>query len=267
MKRTVFITGPSGIGKSPLDNAFQNSVYRIDPYRLRDKPRHSEDYFYGHKNLKEDFELIFKLHDEKNEIPSTKEFWYSKSKLSIFNVRGTWQILPLGGYSKQSFTLSKAEIFAPALAELFQADSFRTLFGEIIVIVLNPINISFSEKGFPLENLIPAIKNSLKKRGENNDEIEERTRFEEIKEEVKAWNKIMQLQKIKVFEFLNWKYAEWQYLLPTKLALNNILEHQIDTLIKAKEEILENTDGVLYGFLKSNEELRRINEIFVKHSD
>ena len=120
MRKTVFLIGPSGIGKSPLDHLFSHKVYRIDPYRLRDQPRNEKDLFFGNQKLKEDFELILAGYHEEVKIATEKTSWYPKSKVAIFLARTTWQVLPLLGFTKDPLIrLSKAEIYGQTVLHHF----------------------------------------------------------------------------------------------------------------------------------------------------
>src|SRR5579863_4972491 len=104
IQRTVMIFGPGGIGKSPLDDIMREDVLRIDPYRLRQRPRdraengESPDLFYVHRNLRSELHRAFTSLDDHVELLSTKPAveLFPKARTTFFDVRGEWQCLLLG---------------------------------------------------------------------------------------------------------------------------------------------------------------------------
>ena len=65
IQRTMMVFGSGGIGKSPLDEILREDVAKIDPYRLRQRPRDraengdSPDLVYAHSNLRSELHRAF----------------------------------------------------------------------------------------------------------------------------------------------------------------------------------------------------------------
>ena len=56
---TLLITGPGGVGKSPLNRLVRPGVARVESYRLRRHgPRDAHDFYYAHPNLYRQLMLI-----------------------------------------------------------------------------------------------------------------------------------------------------------------------------------------------------------------
>ena len=122
MKSTLFILGPSGVGKSNIDELFPNNILRIDPYRLRKEGPRTEqkdkttnepkrDLFYAHPRLKEELESIFQTAGEEAIPIGQDTYWYNKFKTLIFKVRNTWQVLNFLPFINNENGLAKAEIY------------------------------------------------------------------------------------------------------------------------------------------------------------
>ena len=265
MKKTIFITGPSGIGKSPLDYSFKSEeiIKKIDPYRLRKNPRNPEDVFYGHPNLKDDFLEILKRYETKDEISNSDLIWFSDSKVLFFNVRGTWQIMTLQRYYSPENKLLKAEIYAPILPKLFLRENFRNIFGEIYFIILNPTEQSYEEMNDDLSNIEKQTHSNLEKVREP--DIPKRVGS--LAEEVSSWKAILGIEGINKIEIKNWKYAEFTYIQKNHIDVpnNKLLGHQVRNLLEAKECLLNESQNVLVDFFLSDSEIGKINNVFVNY--
>ncbi len=262
MKKTLFISGPSGIGKSPIDFAIKNDITGINPYRLREHPRNSEDYFYGNWLLKEDFLNILSIHNEKfdREISNEELEWYPKSKTLFFNARGTWQILPLYKNFKQE-GLFKTEIYAPALPALLQKNSFTNIFGEIFFLLLNPASKSILEMEGNYDELKLLTTINLIHAGEKKEKI--LGRINSLDKEISAWQTILKiLDKGSVLEIKNWKYSEGTYL-DTCLNEKKLIQFQKDNLVSAKDTILKASKNELKDFFKDSEQIQDLDEVIV----
>ncbi len=125
IKNTLMIFGPGGIGKSPLDDIIRREVLRIDPYRLRERPRDRDenggipDLFYANCNLRSELLWIFETLGDTKEPLSSRPLvdWFPKVRVAFFDVRGEWQFLLLGSLESQ---LAKAEVFGPIVPVLFK---------------------------------------------------------------------------------------------------------------------------------------------------
>ena len=140
VERTIFVVGPGGVGKSPLDAVFRDDVIRIDPYRLRTSgPRDSNDVFYAHPNLRDEWRSVLAaLGDQAVQIGSRERpvEWFPRGQVLFFKVREIWQLLALRGLEGQ---LAKVEIHAPVLPILLSHPDVSSLLGnEKVVIILNP---------------------------------------------------------------------------------------------------------------------------------
>lgn len=220
MKSTLFIIGPSGVGKSNLEKLFSESIIRINPYRLRENGPRKEvknkitkeiekDEFYAPVKLKEELEYVFNQLGDKKRNLSENTFWYSKSKTFIFKVRETWQILPLiKEYNEGRNKLAKAEIYVTLLPHLLASKEFDFL-GEVIILLLNP----FSKSILEIENLDELKRitkeNIIQRNRDDNRSISKR--LASIEEEYQVWKYLLLNFKNNVIEYPNWEYPEYLY--------------------------------------------------------
>lgn len=204
IKKTLMIFGPGGIGKSPLDSIVRDDVLRIDPYRLRRTgPRDKGDKFYANERIKDELVgALKKLGDECNLISKDPAIeWYPKSQVLFFQVRSEWQCLFCDGLNSN---LAKAEIYAPVVPFLLKHPFFKSVFGEIHMIVLNPVEKLTTLNDFSM--LQNATADNCRKRGDSEESIQKR--IESIVEEATAWREILTLGGV---EYPNWNYAEYKY--------------------------------------------------------
>lgn len=209
--RTVVITGPGGIGKSPLDDLFKDTVFRIDPYRLRlNGPRNSEDKLYAPPRLHGDLENVLeKLGDPAHPVPCQGEDikWYPKSKVLFFTVRGVWQCLFLDNAELAQAELAKAEIYAPVLVILLKdCDGFREALGEIQIVVLNPATQSLT-KITDWNELKAKTQENCRNRGDSDESIRKRSQY--IDAEAPAWKAL--IAQYQATEYVGWPFAEYYY--------------------------------------------------------
>ena len=212
VSRTVVITGPGGIGKSPLDGLFNDEVLRVDPYRLRlDGPRGKTDKLYAPQMLHDDLKNVLeKLGDQAQPIPNGQETieWYARSKVLFFTVRGVWQCLFLGREQLATARLVKAEIYAPVLVSLLQSCSdFKGVLGKAEVIVLNPMAQSLTKMEEPWKELKEATRRNCEMRGDSDDSIAKRVKS--IDAEAPAWTDL--INNNEATECVGWPFAEYCY--------------------------------------------------------
>jgi len=223
MKSTIFILGPGGVGKSNLEKLFSEDIIKINPYRLRPEgPRgvsknellnnDEKDFYYANAKLKHELELILCYLGDSYIKFDKNIFWYKKSKTLIFDVRGTWQILPLiKEFYESDDKLAIAEIYVSILPHVITSEEFD-FFGNIKVIILNPSSVSIlnSENTDLLKNI---TRNNIAKRGRDN-ETSISKRIDSIDEEFKIWKFLLEneLTKDKTIEFVNWQFPEYRYL-------------------------------------------------------
>jgi len=249
VSRTMVITGPGGIGKSPLDDLFKNTVLRIDPYRLRPNgPRNSSDNLYAppslHNYLKN---VLEKLGDLAHPVPCQDEDieWYPKSKVLFFTVRGVWQCLFLDNTELTQAELAKAEIYAPVLVILLKdCDGFREALGEIQIVVLNPATQSLTKMTDWNELKAQARKN-CEKRGDEAQSIN--GRIDSINAEAPAW-KIL-IEEYHATEYVGWPFAEYCYPKEDEYGIA-----RASLLVQARQRLLRGNQS-LGVFLKSEQEI------------
>ncbi len=234
IKDTLFIFGPGGVGKSPLDYIIRDDIIRIDPFRLRKSgPRDTNDIYYANPKLKDEIYNTFRSLDTRGRYLSENVLWYSRARTLFIRVREDWQIL----FLSHPYTFrAKAEIYSPLLPILFDNKKIRDCFGQIHLILLNP--------GYNLNN-IKAIKEktgeNCKKRGDKDDSIKKRVKS--IDEEIESWNILM--DKFGALEFNNWRFSEYKYTASNKLEL-----------LKQARACLIDGDSQLEIFLKTDDEIK-----------
>lgn len=249
IKKTLLIFGPGGIGKSPLDDIIKHEVVRIDPYRLRERPRDKgenggiPDLFYANRNLRSELTWIFaRLGDTKEQLSSEPPVeWFPEASAAFFDVRGEWQCLLLGALQAQ---LAKAEIFAPIVPVLFSRPDVQALFGDLSIVILNPVEPLASLKG-DYQTLKKATESNCRKAGRNTKDIEKRVKsIDDPKApEAAAWLAMLKLGGI---EFSNWAFPEYAYQNERK-----------QTLLEARN-VLATRSRALGEFLLSEDEIRRM---------
>lgn len=248
IQKTLMIFGPGGIGKSSLDDIIRRDALRIDPYRLREKPRDSKenggkpDFFYAHRNLYSEISSAFIALGDRVERLSAKPVveWFPKTRTTFFSVRGEWQCLLLGSLNAQ---FAKAEIFAPAVNVLFQQQNIRQLFGNVSILILNP-GRSLRECNGNYDSLKKSTAKNCKMAGRCDKEIKKRCDF--IDDEVSVW--LAMLDTCDAIEFSEWRFPEHVY--KTNRAL---------MLIEARKTLLSSAPS-LGVFFKEEDEIRVVVE-------
>lgn len=242
IKKTLMIFGPGGIGKSPLDDILVESVSRIDPYRMRNRPRDRDenggipDFFYANPKLREELIWIFEnLGDEKVELSTKPRLeYFRKAQTVFFKVRSDWQFLVLGNMESE---LAKAEIYGPVVPSLLSRKEIKAIFGELFIIILNPVKPLKSLDG-DYEELKKATRENCAQAGRS--EKDTQKRIDSIDVEVESWLKMIDEGGI---EASNWAFPEYKYR-------NN----RNETLISAKHTLLE-LNPELESFFLSDEEI------------
>lgn len=156
--------------------------------------------------------------------------------MTIFlKVRKDWQILFLEGLNAE---IGKAEIYAPAIPVLLENPQIRHVFGELSLVLLNPVDKL--EKLKSLDPLKDETRKNCKLRRDKPDSIENRVRS--IDEEAPAWFKLLALGAT---EYPRWPYAEHTYQKSKK-----------KKLIAARKHLLKG-NPCLEIFFKTEEEIRK----------
>jgi len=244
--KTLMIFGPGGIGKGPIDQIVRREVARVDPYRLRTRPRDMRenggipDFFYGNPKLRSELTWISKeLGDIKQLLSDQPRVeWFPKSRIAFFDVRGEWQCLLLGGLEAH---LAKAEIYGPVVPVLFSRQEVRDLFGDLSIIILNPVQ-SLARLDGDYLTLKDATKDNCERAGRSPSEIKKRVdSIDDPKApEAKAWLTMLQLGG---HEFYNWTFPEYVYQ-------DNRKQKQIDV-----RRFLVSKSPILEEFLLSEDEI------------
>jgi len=205
--KTLLIFGPSGVGKSPLEELLKPEIQRVNPYRLRPSgPRGPDDFYYAHPDLEDQLSASFKrLGDSPLKIADCIQ-WYPKAMVLVFPVRDRKQILFLSNFRQ---TLAKAEIYAPVFVKLLEHPDLRLLFGELQIILLNPASVSVVSED--VESVIQELKEhtgrNLRERGDSEKAIEQRVAS--IDEEFPAWQRL--IRDYNGIEYVNWQFPEYRY--------------------------------------------------------
>jgi hypothetical protein len=249
IKNTLLIFGPGGIGKSPLDDIIKREVRRIDPYRLRERPRDRNenggipDMFYANRNLRSELLWTFEtLGDSKESISSRPPVeWFPKARAAFFDVRGEWQCLLLGALEAQ---LAKAEVFGPAVPVLLSRPDVREIFGDLSIVILNPVESLKSLSG-DYGTLKKATEDNCRKAGRSEKDIKKRVKsIDDPKApEATAWLAMLELGGI---EFPNWAFPEYVYQ-----------RNRIQTLIEVRKTLVTRSPA-LKRFLLSEDDIRRM---------
>lgn len=232
---TLFVVGPGGVGKSPLDKGLRDGIARIDPYRLRNAgPRDSKDKFYAHPKLRDELYLIYQRLGLGLTYLSENVHWFPQASTLFLKVRNEWQVLLLEGLPSG---VAKAEIFAPAVPVLLANPQIRHVFGRVSVVILNPAG--------PLATLkdLADVKNKTRHNCEKRDDrsYDVAKRVDSVDEEVEAWRQMIPLGAT---EYPNWEFAEYVYREKgeneTLLAARNALlgrSPQLEIFFKTETEI------------------------------
>ncbi|MCL4504825.1 MAG: hypothetical protein M1140_02220 [Chloroflexi bacterium] len=247
--KTLLIFGPGGIGKSPLDDIIRREVVRVDPYRLRERPRDKSenggipDLFYANRNLRSELTWIFDCLGATKETLSVEPpvEWFPKASTAFFDVRGEWQCLLLGALQAN---LAKAEIFAPVVPALFSRPDVRGLFGSLSIVILNPVESLASLSG-DYRKLKKATENNCRNAGRSEKDIEKRIKsIDDPKApEAAAWLAMLSLGGL---EFPNWAFPEYVFQNERK-----------QKLIEARK-VLVSRSASLREFLLSEDEIHRM---------
>lgn len=245
IKKTLLIFGPGGIGKSPIDDIIRHDVVRIDPYRMRERPRDREenggipDFFYANPKLRLELTWIFqKLGDIKEKL-STKPLveFFPKAQAAFFDVRGDWQCLLLGSLEAK---FAKAEIFGPAVPALFSCSDVRSVFGDVLIVILNPVQPLSTLNG-DFEPIKDATADNCRKAGRSEKDINKRVKSIDDPEasEVNAWLAMLDLGGT---EFPNWAFPEYVYD-----------QDRVGTLVKARRALIAGLPAISQFLLSEDE--------------
>jgi len=200
--KTLLIVGPGCIGKSPLDKGLKPDVVRIDPYRLRHAgPRDSQDVFYAPEKLKPELEAIFQANSMPVVELSKEVLWCQAAKTLFLKVRADWQVLFLGNLPDSP---AKAEIYAPCLPTMLANSEVRRAFGDLFVLVLNPVEKLLNLSDFT--SLQAATRKNCKDRKDDEESVEKRVKT--VPEEAAEWCEMIQAGAL---EYENWPFPECVY--------------------------------------------------------
>lgn len=235
---TLLIVGPGGVGKSPLDKALKPSVVRIDPYRLRaDGPRDRQDVFYAHSRLRHELEAVFAANSIRAVDLSPTVRWFSAAKTLFLKVRDDWQVLVLEALPDAP---AKAEIFAPAVPTMLTNPEVKRAFGDLVVVVLNPVKELGTLSDFT--SLQDATRRNCERRGDDEKSVAKRVKS--VAEEATAWREMI---KAGATEFANWQFPEFVYT----------EADATETLLKARRTLVARIPR-LEEFFVSEAELRQL---------
>lgn len=210
VERTLVIVGPGGVGKTPLGKLIRDAVIQIDPYRLREKkhPRNEDDSLYAHPKLRCGLDRVAtSFGDEPRDIGDVGCIrWYPKSQMLSFKVREDWQLLILKGLAGE---LAKAEIFAPILNVLLEVKEIRCLFGELCIVVLNPLPQSICD----MSDWRPLAEKTGENRLKRGDTCESAiSGAVSVFEEGPAWREL--IEERSAIEYRDWPFPEYVYKTP-----------------------------------------------------
>jgi len=249
IERTVIVVGPGGVGKSPLDALFRDDIIKIDPYRLRSSgPRDSGDIFYAHPKLRDELLLaLAALSDRSLEIGSPERpiEWFPRGKVLFFKVRRDWQFLILSGVEGQ---VAKAEIYAPILPTLLSNPEISGLLGgKIQIVILNPApeSVMVMQDWNCLEE---ETRQNCEERGDSPESV--RKRVSSVAEEAPVWKQL--IQEHAATEYCAWEFPEYLYK-RTPSGVDSA-QHRKQTLIKARNRLLEGNPGLVM-FFKGDDEI------------
>jgi hypothetical protein len=233
---TLFVVGPGGTGKSPLDKGLRDEIARIDPYRLRNSgPRDSKDKFYAHPKLRDDLYLIYQRLGLGLTYLSANVHWFPQARTLFIKVRNEWQVLLLEGLPSG---VAKAEIFAPVVPVLLANPQVRHVFGRVSVVILNPAGPLATLTD--LADIKSKTRHNCEKRGDTPDDVSERV--DSVDQEVEAWRQMISLGAT---EYPNWEFAEYVYR----------EKGENETLLAARSALLERSPQ-LEIFFKTKAEIR-----------
>jgi len=249
IERTIFVVGPGGVGKSPLDAVFRDDVIRIDPYRLRTSgPRDSSDVFYAHPRLRAEWRSVLAaLGDQAVQIGSRERpvEWFPRSQVLFLKVRHIWQLLPLRGLAGQ---LAKVEMHAPVLPALLSNPDVSSLLGnEKAIIILNPAPESVTGMQ-DWNQLEEKTRQNCTRRGDSPESIAERAGS--TADEALAWRWL--IQEHAATEYTAWEFPEYLYREPPPGL--RPLEHRKHVLLQARQRLLSGNPD-LRVFLKGEEQI------------
>jgi hypothetical protein len=245
IRKSLFIFGPGGIGKSPLDDIIARKVVRIDPYRMRERPRDRDenggipDFFYANPKLRQELAWTFQnLGDIKEELsvePIVE--YYPKAKAAFFDVRGEWQCLLLGGLHAEH---AKVEIFGPAVPPLLSRPDVQRVFGDFKIVILNPAESLRTLDG-DYEPIRRKTVENCENAGRSEKDIKKRVASIDGAgaSEVSSWLAMLDLGGI---EYSNWEFPEYVYK-----------EDRTAKLIDAKKVLLARYPGLESYFLSDDD--------------
>jgi hypothetical protein len=207
----LMITGPGGIGKSPLGRLIKEGVIHLEPYRLRKNgPRDQKDCWYANLMLYDQLEYIVKANNNEGICHSHSNYkvtWYPKIRFAKYKVRDEWQILLIPEIVSDQ--LIKMEVYAPALVALLEIPDFRELLeasGRLKIIILNPSNKSLTEENGVVEDIAELTYENCKLRDEKDKATAEKRR-DSVADEVPPWKDL--ILRHNAVELTGWPYAEY----------------------------------------------------------
>ena len=192
----VLVFGPSGIGKSPLDEIFRDEVRRLEPHRVRDAPRDSLDRYHLSKIAHTSILLLPADQEPKGPFGGASQI-FVHSTVALFKVRAEDQVLFRPGDGIPS-GVTMVEIFGPVFRDLLDQRGtvgwVDALFsGTVFAIFLNPWSRPFAQvepnmAGNPASPDGRVLVELLEQRHEPPAKIERRVA--NIVEELRAWRSI-----------------------------------------------------------------------------
>lgn len=202
-RETLLVSGPGGVGKSPLNGLVRPEVARVESYRLRPGgPRDRDDHFYAHPDLGDQVRLLHRKFGLAGRRLGETVTWYPDTGTFLTRVRGEEQVLFLG--SLEGRRLIKAELYAPLVPVLLGEPGIRALFGRLWIVVLNPAG-PLSGPLAPGEIRRRTAEN-CRLRGDSEDSVFRRAAS--VEEEVSAWRELLGMGAL---EFPEWPFPEHLY--------------------------------------------------------
>ncbi len=231
MKSTLIIVGPSGSGKSPLNDSLSNEVKTCEPHRFRDAPRDAGDIRYMNRGaFPHLIDMLIRLKAEKTVIATSPQVEiYRQARVCVLDVRGTPQVLFLDELSP---TTVKCEIYGPAACVLFQNPEIRAVLGELFVVALNPAG-PLGSPGASRDIAAMTFEN-CRRRGD--DEATAEKRAASVADEVESWRDLLKLGAGD--EHCNWEFPEYRYR-----------ADKVGTLVAARKRLIDRRPELARFFL------------------
>lgn len=206
MLKTIFILGPGGVGKSPLDLLFSKDVIKLNPYRLRARPRNLNDSWFASPPLRDHIENTLRLLGAERKWLNSKRkvAWYPSARVFFMKIRRDWQILFADmDHSKQ---FAKAEIFPEFLVDILSDKEVSKIFGKHKILILNPAPVSILNP-LSLHQIKEITRRNCYLRGD--DTSSTKSRVMSVNNELIAWKFL--IKEYNALEYLNWKFPEYLY--------------------------------------------------------